>query len=544
MSYKDFERVNSTLPAEEQYKNPRNLATATLQLQDDTIVADRNLAFKAFDLVHCANAKDILSFGLFTTHMAMLRNWGFDITPYKACTIAELEDVIASFNPEEYDYPVDGLVIVLNYRDLALKQPGTGHHPHVWVGYALKWADETEETIVRDIIWSDGRTGALTPVIVFDPVELEGTTVTRASMHNLGLLVEKDIKVGDRVTVYKANKIIPQIDKNLDAENICIDDLSMEDLRTRYNIPERCPECGSNLRITVTDNATVLNCPNPNCSSKVIGNIVHFCSRGCMDIQGMSEATVEFLINEKFITSAYGLYLLAEMYEQNGKVLDENGNSLIDFEGWGETSVKNMAESINASKQTTFMKFLPALSIPNIGKGQAKLLAPAIIAWAKEEEIPLDGFSLFSLLCKMVSVDYDFTQIDGFGDVLADNLTAYIKNHFVEPHQMEFETDEMRLFELLTFIDKPEDYVKEFSSDSKVAGKTFVITGSVNHYANRDALKAEIESLGGKVAGSVSKNTDYLINNDTESTSGKNKKAKELGVAIISEDDYRILAGL
>ena len=560
ISYEDFNRINSEIENEEdRYKNPRNLAAGTLNLDDIEEVKRRNISLISFTPVYmdknAMSEEDAARFDVnsWSDRMDYLDKLGFTTVERMECDRHTMEQEVRTFTDRinDFPYPVDGLVIC--YDDWAYSQSGsvTGHHA-TRSGFAFKWQDETAETVIRDIEWSDSRTGLFNPVAVFDPVELCGTTVSRASLFNLSYVNMKDIKIGDRVTVFKANMIVPQVDENFDAEEFNMD-TSLSETFKRYNIPTVCPHCGRNLGLYKTDNAVTVKCINSSCPAKLIGQLTHFCERDCMNVMGISKSKLQQLIDFGIVTDLPSLLNLYTEYNITGDIsfTDEFGTDqlLSKQDGWGKDSVTNLAKGLqDACEHANFIGFMHAMGIPNVGKGQAKLLAPAIINWVRENpdgaaESISSQDNLVDALAVMVYNEYDFTQIDGFGEIIADSLTSWVDDKLVGPWcRYEPDTDVTDALKYIRFIDTYEDYVKD-TSGSPIDGKTFVITGSVNYYANRDALKAEIESLGGKVSGSVSKNTDYLINNDVTSTSGKNKKAKELGVAIISEDDYRNLIG-
>ena len=446
--------------------------------------------------------------------------------------------------------PVDGLVLCYEDWDYSLTGGVTGHHA-TRAGYAFKWPDEAVETKVVDIEWSDSRTGLFNPVAIFEPVRLCGTTVTRASLSNLSIVKEKDIKIGDRITVYKANMIIPCVEANKDADVQDTDDWDF--ICERHNIPKICPHCGRPLTVKTSQNAELVICLNPDCSAKLIGSMVHFCERDCMNIMGVSEKKLQQLINLGVIESISDLVDLPMRYHASGNNLifvDEFGDdcNLAKQTGWGEGSVSNLVTGIEtACKNATFIKFIHAMGIPNFGRGQAKLLAPVVVKWMKQnEDTPGMLFAsetdmLYALGC-MVENGYDFTTVDGFGDVIASSLTTWVQKNLV-PYVDGVMNETGRILQCLTFTDKPEDYIKE-TSGSPVDGKTFVVTGDVHIFKNRKEVETKIEELGGKLSGSVSKKTDYLINNDIESTSSKNQKAKTLGIPIITEEQFCEMIGM
>ena len=551
MSYDNFEKMNTELPADKQYANPRNLATATIQMLDPSEgVAKRPIDFKAFEIVHIDS--DITWNGSklknsMDSSFQYLKNLGFGIVDYDIFNNEDdLDFGIDTWSQfaNTYNYPVDGLVVALDDREFARTCEGdTEHHPSQAMGYALKWQDEVVETKLIRIEYQTTRTGQISLVAIFEPVELEGTTVERATLHNINFLQEKLGLpfVGQKLWVYKANKIIPAIDHAEPSGGVIDGKEIVVPAEKIIKLPTVCPSCKKPLTLKTSANGTKnLYCENANCISKKIREIVHFAEKDCMDIKGLSEQKIQFLIDNHFIhTGVRDLYLIANEYNSTGMITNEYGESLSTFDGWGKKAVENLVESINKSRNTTFVRFIHAMGIPNVGKGQAKLLAPAIINWVRENPDRISSQdNLMDGLCAMVWSGYDFTQVEGFGEVIAKSITDWVDHElvgFIYRYTPETETNEL-LYEL-TFVDVYTDYIKD-ASDSSISGKTFVITGKVNHYANRDALKEEIENLGGKVSGSVTSKTDFLINNDVTSTSGKNKKAKELNIPIISENDF------
>ena len=557
ISYEDFIRINDSLPDDvEKYANPRNLASGTLALSDPKEVAKRNVQFLAFTLVHCDDDMvEGMSMIYHGNRMEALKLLGFNpvpMVPIMDVTEENLSKEIDRFTKqvESYPYPADGLVIC--YDDWNYAQSGnlTGHHSTTG-GFAFKWADETVPTVIRDIEWSTSRTGLLNPVAIFDPVELCGTTVSRASMFNLSCVNEKDVKIGDRVMVFKANMIIPQIDENLDANPIDLGLLSYEDLMNRYNLPERCPCCGEPLHLRRTKRATSLRCANPECPAKLIGRLVHFCERDCMNVMDLSEKKLQQLIDLGIVKNLPALLDLYVQYNRSGDILftNESGETLYlsNQDGWGKKSVAKLAKGIeNACNHADFARFMHAMGIPNVGNGQAKLLAPAIATWAKDhsDEIAVSGCkNMIDMLGAMKSTGYDFKQINGIGDIIAGSLENWIDENLVKPFEYGVESEVIAALSYITFTDTCADYIKDTTSSS-INGLTFVVTGDVHIFKNRKEVEAKIESLGGKLSGSVSKKTSYLINNDVNSTSGKNQKAKELAIPILTEEQFCDLIGM
>ena len=426
------------------------------------------------------------------------------------------------------DYPVDGLVVASDDYQTADALPVTGHHPNRLVGFAFKWKDECVKTTLRKIEWSPSRTGRINPVAVFDPVQLEGTVVTRASVHNISMVKKLRLRSGDKISVFKANKITPQVDKNLTPG---------EELTYAESHACTCPVCGMETSPMITHSGDrdveVEMCTNPDCAVKQVKKFVHFCERDCMDIVGLSEKTLEKFIEKGFIEQLSDLY-----------ILDTFDHDIVVMDGFGQKSYDNIWKSIQRSRKTTFVPFIHALSIPMVGKGQAKLFDKAYKGDVRK-------------FFRDVYDRKDFTYIDGIGEKIQENLWDWGSKYL---GWIPFEdriktgdyskTDEVRMklnleiYHLLKYVNVEVPAEADTpAGEGILSGKTFVITGSVNHFKNRAELQAKIEELGGKATGSVTKKTSYLINNDVESTSGKNKKAKELGVPIISEDEFLEMIG-
>lgn len=518
MSYKEFERLNNSRPeGVEEYANPRNLANSTVGMKDSEEMRKRKIQFFAFTLVHMDDQipddQDT-----FMGRLNYLDSLGFD-TVYRLYgdSQSDLIEVMNGFSDavEQFEYPVDGLVVASDDVRYAETLPGTGHNPDPLVGYALKWQDEIVKTVLRKIEWSLGRTGAITPVAFFDPVELEGTTVSRASVHNVSIMKKYRLRVGDTIGVYKANKIIPQV-----AVNYTADENHTPALKYKESHSVHCPCCGMETESHISDDGTteIEVCVNPKCPAKDVKKFAHFVERDCMNIKGLSEATLQ-----KFLDSGF-LHEFADLYH-----LDRYKDQIVSMEGFGQKSYDNLIDSVEKSRRTSFVPFIHSLGIPNIWKGQAKL-------FDKEYNGDVEKFFVD------VFQRHDFTHIEGIGEVLNDNLWKWGNEYlryipFGDYYDRVYPFLNLEVCHLLKEVKI--QVPKESSVDAApLAGKTFVITGKLKHFANRDALVAKIEGLGGKTSGSVSKNTSYLINNDVESTSGKNKKAKELGVPVISEDEF------
>ena len=485
IKYSDFEKINATIDdAEAKYKNPRNLCSGSVRQLNNEITAKRNVYLYAFSLVE---ARDTDFNNSRECQFDFLKKQGFDVVHYVRVNSSNILDEIENYSHlvREYDIPSDGLV--LTYDDIAYGESlgRTAKFPRNSI--AFKWQDEIKETVLRRIEWSPSRTGLINPVAIFDPVELEGTTVSRASVHNVSIVRELKLGIGDHITVYKANMIIPQIAENLTRSG----DLT---------IPCTCPACGGETKFVKDSMAETLNCPNPACPAKQIKSFALFTSRDAMNMEGISENTLEKLLATGILSDYTDLYKLSE-----------HKDVIVALEGFGEKSYEKMIESIEASRNTTLPRVLYALGIPGIGVANAKVICrhfeynPEYIMNADTDEL---------------------SEVEGIGEILAKGIVDYFS----------LEKNKKLFCDILKELRLEE--VKVDRSNDMVNGKSFVITGSLNTYANRDELKARIESLGGKVTGSVSAKCECLINNDVTSTSSKNKKAKELGVRIISEEDF------
>ena len=488
ISYSDFEKINEQIEdVDAKYKNPRNLCSGSVRQLNNEITAKRNVYFYAFSLVR---AEGVDFNNSRACQFEWLKTQGFDIVEYRMVDSKNLEETIQYFSDKisKNDFPSDGLVAL--YDDIAYGDSlgSTAKFPRN--AFAFKWKDEIRETTLKEIEWSPSRTGLINPVAIFEPVELEGTTVSRASVHNISILKELELGIGDRIEVYKANMIIPQIAENL--------------TRSRnLTIPEFCPVCKEKTKIQKSNDVEVLICTNPECQAKKIKSFTLFVSRDAMNIDGLSEATLEKFILNGFIKE------FGDIYE-----LEHYKDAIIEMDGFGEKSYENLIDNIKKSSHTTLPRLVYALGIANIGVANAKVLC-------KEFDYDLQ---------KLMQADEEtISQIEGIGSVIAKSVTDYFKN----------EENQRKLKHLLTYLTFEE---MKIETGNPLSGKQFVITGSVNQFENRSAMKEFIEKRGGKVTGSVSKKTDYLINNDTESSSSKNKKAKELGIPILSEEDFLKLA--
>lgn len=490
ITYSDFMKINEEIvDADAKYKNPRNLCSGSVRQLNNEITAKRNVNFFAFSLV---KAEGVDFENSHENQMQWLKGQGFDIVEYEMVTADTLEENVKGFAAkiETNDFPSDGLVVI--YDDIAYGESlgRTAKFPRNAI--AFKWADEIRETVLKEIEWSPSRTGLINPVAIFEPVELEGTTVSRASVHNISVMEGLELGIGDTIEVYKANMIIPQIAENKTRSGL-------------VEIPKTCPTCGGNTEIRQIADAKALYCTNPECQAKKIKSFTLFVSRDAMNMEGLSEATLEKFIAKGFIHEFADLFKL-ERYAQEIK----------EMEGFGEKSYKNLIASVEKSRNTTMPRLIYALGIQNIGVANGKMLA-------KQYHYEMEEL-------KNASAE-DLSSIDGIGEVIAKSIEEYFAN----------EKNLQMLNHLLAEItlEKPE----ENNNAQIFEGMNFVITGSVNHFANRNEVKAVIEARGGKVTGSVTSKTNYLINNDTTSNSSKNKKAKELNIPIISEEDFLEMLG-
>ena len=485
ISYKDFEKINEEIgDADAKYKNPRNLCSGSVRQLNNEITAKRRVRFYAFTLV---SAEGIDFRNSRQYQMQWLREQGFDVVENHLVTGGTIDEEVAWFarHIEKNELPSDGLVLV--YDDIAYGQSlgATAKFPRD--SFAFKWADEIRETTLREIEWSPSRTGLINPVAVFEPVELEGTTVSRASVHNISIMEELELGVGDRITVYKANMIIPQIAENLTRSGV-------------KDIPEVCPVCGGAARIAMENETKTLYCTNPKCQAKHVKSFTLFVSRDAMNIEGLSEATLE-----KFIANGY-VKDLTDLFH-----LDRYAEEIKNMDGFGEKSYENLRNSINNARTTTLPRLVYSLGIPNIGIANAKVICRAL---GNDPERVMNASA------------EELNEIPGVGEVIAK---AYVDYFADEEHRDVYRR-------LLEEVDIPKE--EETADGQKFAGVNFVITGSVEHFANRAEVKEEIEKRGGKVTGSVTSKTNYLINNDVNSTSSKNRKARELGIPIISEEEF------
>ncbi|HIV22918.1 MAG TPA: NAD-dependent DNA ligase LigA [Candidatus Merdiplasma excrementigallinarum] len=485
ISYRDFERINEEIEdADARYKNPRNLCSGSVRQLNNEITAARNVRFYAFALVQ---ARGVDFDNSREQQFRWLAEQGFDVVEYRVAYRDTLDDVIRYFADRiaGFDIPSDGLVAL--YDDIAYGDSlgRTAKFPRN--SFAFKWKDELRETRLLEIEWSASRTGLINPVAVFEPVELEGTTVSRASVHNLSILKSLKLGIGDRITVYKANMIIPQIAENLTCSG-------------NLKIPETCPVCGGATKINGVNGVETLYCTNPDCQAKKIKSFTLFVSRDAMNIDGLSEATLEKLIARGFIHSFADIFRLKEHRQE-----------IVEMEGLGEKSFENLMNSIDRARNTTLPRLIYGLGISNIGSANAKMICRAF------------GYDLNRI--RHAGAE-EMSLIDGIGPVIAGTFADYFSSG-----KNQAALDDL-LGELTIEIPAAE------TGPGLLEGKTFVITGSLEHYANRNEMKAVIEEQGGKVTGSVSAKTDYLINNDASSGSSKNRKARELGIPVITEEEF------
>lgn len=485
ITYSDFTKINSEIEeVDARYKNPRNLCSGSVRQLNNEITAGRNVRFYAFCLV---KADGVDFHDSRQEQFAFLSGQGFDVVEYRLVDPDSILDAITYFEQRiaDYDIPSDGLV--LTYEDMAYGQSlgRTAKFPRD--SMAFKWADELRETTLQEIEWSASRTGLINPVAIFEPVELEGTTVSRASVHNISILRGLKLGIEDRITVYKANMIIPQIAENLTGSD-------------NLTIPDRCPVCGQPTQIKKVNEVQSLYCLNPDCDAKKIKAFTLFVSRDALNVDGLSESTLEKFLARGFLHEFADLFQLSRYEEE-----------IVQMEGFGEKSYRNLQESLEQARNTTLPRLIYGLGIENIGVANAKMLCRHF---------------QFDLSRLRSATQEELAEIDGIGEVIALSVRAFFDN----------QKNAEQLDHLLAQLNIAVEVIEEGAQT--LAGMNFVITGSLVHYENRNLLKEEIEKKGGKVTGSVTGKTTCLINNDTTSQSSKNKKAKELGVRIVSEEDF------
>lgn len=487
ISYDEFNRINKEVL--EPFKHPRGLAGGTLRTLDLNIVRDRNLAFIVFELV-----SPIFTHKL--EGLEALDKMGFETV--QRCKPKSkktgVEDCVEAMQPEFCKYPVDGLIFELDNTELSKSLGATSHHENCRM--ALKWQDDTYPTTLKYVDWTMGKFGTLTPTAVFEPIEIDGSIVERASLHNISVMKDLGIKAsGQTVYVYKSNMIIPQIDS--------VEPINKEEKL----IPDKCPICGQSTKIVKDNNSEILVCINDNCKGKLLGKLSHAVSRDALNIDGLSEATIEKFINIVWLNSIQDIYHLSD-----------HENEMKTMNGFGKKSVEKLLDSIEKSRKTTLDRFLFSLSVPLLGKSASQDIA---------ENCTIENTSSIGNFMQIMITDgaEHFRSISGIGDSLINSLNSYFNIHCSE------------IFELTKEFEFESPIVLDETSNT-LEGKTFVVTGSVHHYKNRDELKTDIVAHGGTVVGSVSSKTSYLINNDINSTSSKNQKAKSLDIPIITEDEF------
>ena len=477
-TYEDFE------PFSTEYKNPRNFASGSIRLLDSNECAKRPLTFVAWNVI-----KGFDNENSFLRKLVLIDELGFTVVPWTSSFDWDAKEFLVN-KAKKLGYPIDGLVGRFDDIKYGESLGATSHHSNA--AYAFKFGDETYETVLRDVEWNTTRTGIIAPVAIFDEVDLDGALTTRATLHNLSIIEQLELGIGDTITVYRSNMVIPKIDDNLTRSNT-------------LKIPTTCPCCDHPTEIKYTDNSKVLMCTNPDCPAKKLARFTHFVSRKCMNIDGLSERTLELLISNNLIKNFRDIYHLKE-----------HVGKLCTLDGMGKKSVENLLNSIEKSRDVKLENFITALGIPNIGLSAAKAISKKF------------NGSHYDFILALSNDNYDFSQIDDFGEITNKSLHDWwhSKDPMVELLPME-----------VNFI------VEDTGSNANLDGKSFCITGSLTHYANRDALVKAIDDNGGKYVSSVSKKTDYLINNDKTSTSGKNKKAMDLNIPIISEEDFINMIG-
>jgi DNA ligase (NAD+) len=489
----DFAEINGN----GEFKNSRNLAAGTLSVLDTSLVAKRKLSFMVWDIIEGGSSNKLKD------NLNEAKTLGFDVVPSwvngnstNALNPKNLQsniDYVFDFAADE-GLPCDGIVFKFNDIEYGKSLGATSHHFKNGIAYKRK--DDTYRTTLVDIDWTMGKTGTLTPTAIFEPVEIDGTTIERASVHNISILTKLDLHIGDAIEVFKANMIIPQIKRNVSAD----ERMALGKEPDYIIIPHICPVCGGKTEIRQDNDSKVLVCINDNCKGKLLGKLTHFVSKNAINIDGMSEATIEKFIELGWLSSFEDIYNLKDHCDE-----------MVNLEGFGEKSAKKLLDSIEKSRNTTLDRFIYSLSIPLIGRSASKTIS-------KYFEGSFNDFFADDVVCY-----FDWTKLDDFGEVMSDSIYRYIRDN---------ENKIWSLSKYFTF-EKPHTT----SNSNSLAGKTFVITGSLEHFTNRDEAKEKIELLGGKVIGSVSAKTSYLVNNDVNSTSGKNKRAKELNIPIISEDE-------
>ncbi|MFR1944975.1 MAG: NAD-dependent DNA ligase LigA [Faecalimonas umbilicata] len=489
ITYDDFEKINKVLPEDKKYKNPRNLVSGSVRQLDSRIAAQRHVKFIAWKV-----PTEVYS-NSFLNRLKYAEKLGFEIVPLytysgKSSDKENLPEMIELLKTKahNYGYPIDGLVMTYNDIQYGESLGMTGHHPKHSI--AFKFAEDSEDTILREVEWGMGKTGVLTPVAIFDSVDLAGTSVSRASLHNISIMKELNISIGSIVTVVKKNEIIPQI-------------ISCDANTMNVNIPATCPVCGGDTQIAKENDTEVLLCVNPHCKSKLLGKLSAFVSRNKMNIDGLSEETLSKFIARGWLTCFSDIYKLKDYYIH-----------MINMSGFGRKSIDKLIDSIEKSRSVELNRFIAALSIPGVGDNTAKDISKHC------------GYDFDTFVLKLID-KYNWSVIDGIGEKTSQQINEWIDDSG--------NREDFRKL-LQTII--PVNLNTNDNTDQSLAGKNFVVTGDVTQFKNRKELQKFIESKGGKVTGSVTSKTNWLINNDVESTSSKNKKARELGIPIISEKDF------
>ena len=477
ISWDEFKRINRNLDTP--YSHPRNLASGTLRNLDLNIIKDRNLSFVVFECVTDMK-EDSKSETLIDVH-----NMGFEIVPITKLN-STVDQVSNALQPEFYQYPTDGIIFELDSRKLSESLGSTSHHECCRM--ALKWEDELYETTLKDIEWNTSKTGLINPVAVFEPVDLDGAITTRATLHNVSYIEDLQLGIGDTIQVYRANMVIPKVHSNLTRSNA-------------WKLPDKCPCCGGDVEIHNENGSKTLHCTNLDCKAKLLGKLVHFVSKNAINIDGLSEQTLQKFIDLGWLNTFRDIYYLSDHKEEMYKL-----------DGFGKKSIDKLLESIEKSRNTTLDRFIYGLCIPLIGRTASKVIAKEFNNQAEE---------FYDIWCH----SYDFTKLDDFGDAMNNSMKAFIRDNYRW---------------IAEFIGEFNFRESDTNGNVKqvLEGKTFVITGSLKAYKNREELVSVIERNGGKVSGSVSAKTSYLINNDVASTSGKNKKAHDLEIPIISEGEF------
>ena len=485
VSWENFHKINKGL--NEPYSHPRNLAAGSLRNLDTSITKQRKLSYVVFECVSDLYDNNNNIIDKKWLELYFLKDLGF--TTVLIGVDLSIKDLVKVMTPELCPYPVDGLIFEMTSKKYSKSLASTSHHEGCRM--ALKWADSTYETVLRDVVWDVGRSGVISPVAIFDEVDLDGALTTKATLHNLSIIENLELGIGDTITVYRSNMVIPKIDDNLTRSNTLI-------------IPNTCPCCGSKAEVKYTDNSKFLMCTNPNCPAKLLAKFTHFVSRNCANIDGLSEKTLEQLISAGFLHTYRDIYHLSE-----------HSDKLIQLEGLGEKSVSTLLKSIKKSRDIKLENFIAALSIPNIGLSAAKTISNYFNGNEEDFMIAYEN-------------NFDWTVLDDFGEVMANSLNEYLSGNY---------DDVINLTGEFNFLIPTKAEIKE----NPFNGKTLCVTGKLNHFT-RDSINAKIAELGAKAAGSVSSKTDYLITNE-QSGSSKYKKAIELHIPIITEDEFLKMIG-